>query len=471
MKREHGGMGDMATATVFSNGTGYTLAAIYGLKSGTVVARNVSATHHNMFCPGLSLDMSGRRVITGGSSPHETSIYDTTQDSWITGPEMKTGRGYHTQTTLSDGGIFTIGGSWSGGAGKKDAEVLDSRGGSWGPLSTSSVEPMLTNDSLGLFAADNHAWLFAWKGGSVFQAGPSAYELVRIQAQGRQASAGTRGMDGDSMDGNAVMDDVIGGKILILRGALSYSDCPSTRAAHIITISKPFDAPTVEEIAPMGYARAYANSVVLPTGDVFITGGASYAKQWTDANATWMPELWSSKTGKFTRLAPMPIPRTYHSVAVLLPGATVLTGGGGLCWDTCRGHEKEINHMDVQVYTSPYLFKGLGDGVLAARPVVLGVSNTYYTPFSLVRYGSATHVMNTDQRRIRLDPTVSDINTRGDRPLLGRGRYWMGFGGKPTHYKVSIPDDAGIVIPGYWMLFAISLDGAPSNAETILIEL
>ena len=38
-------------------------------------------------------------------------------------------RGYHSMVTLSNGSVFTIGGSWSGGAGNKHGEIYEN--GSW----------------------------------------------------------------------------------------------------------------------------------------------------------------------------------------------------------------------------------------------------------------------------------------------------------------------------------------------------
>ena len=61
------------------------------------------------------------------------------------------------------------------------------------------------------------------------------------------------------------------------------------------------------------------------------------------------PEIWNPATGKWTTLAPMAIPRTYHSVALLLPDARVFVGGGGLCGDCTT------NHLDGEIFTPPYL--------------------------------------------------------------------------------------------------------------------
>ncbi|KAK4192388.1 hypothetical protein QBC35DRAFT_519936 [Podospora australis] len=418
-------------ANVFSSATTHTLSAIYNPSTHAVSEHNVSVTHHNMFCPGLSMDTSGRVVVTGGSTANHTSIYDDAQGRWVPGSGMTMGRGYHAQATLSDGRIFTIGGSWSGPLGGKHGELLDPIRSTWSPLPNTVVEPMLTHDDLGVFAADNHAWLFAWKNSSVFQAGPSTamnWYGTDSLGNGSHVSAGPRGQDGDSMNGNAVLYDAVAGKILTVGGAPSYTDSPSSNAAHVITLSQtPFEKVNVQKIDSMRFPRAYANSVVLPTGDVLVTGGATWARQWADANATLVPELWSHTTQRFSTLAEMPVPRTYHSVAVLLPDATVLTGGGGLCWEKCIGPEEEINHKDLQRYTPPYLF----------APDVQWPRGRRYT---------ATHAINTDQRRLALKP----------HPL------------ESHRYSLIIPEDSGVVIPGYWMLFAIK-GGVPSIAQTVLI--
>ena len=55
-----------------------------------------------------------------------------------------------------------------------------------------------------------------------------------------------------------------------------------------------------------------------------------------DANPVLVAELWSPVTLTFSPMAPIAVPRNYHSVAVLLPDGTVFSGGGGLCGNGCR---------------------------------------------------------------------------------------------------------------------------------------
>ena len=83
---------------------------------------------------------------------------------------------------------------------------------------------MLADISIGhIYRGDNHGWLFGWKEGSVFQAGPAvAMNWYGTSGTGSQSPAGNRASDADSMCGNAVMYDAVAGKILTLGGAPRY---------------------------------------------------------------------------------------------------------------------------------------------------------------------------------------------------------------------------------------------------------
>lgn len=442
-------------ANDFTNGPGgKTVTATYDPATGTVSQRIVTNTQHDMFCPGLALDANGRPVVTGGNNAPKTSIYDPSADAWISGANMQISRGYQAMATLSDGRIFTIGGSWSGGLGNKNGEIYNPSLNTWSLLSGCPVAPMLTNDARGIYRQDNHGWLFGWKNGYVFQAGPSkAMNWYGTTGSGSQKPAGLRASDSDAMNGNAVMYDAVNGKILAVGGAPNYATNQATGNAHVITIGTPGATASVTKIASMSYARSFANSIVLPDGTVFIVGGQSWAEPFTDDTAILYPELWNPSTQTFKVLAPMVNARTYHSVALLLPDATVFTGGGGLC-GACS-----VNHFDAQIYSPAYLFNS--DGSRATQPKITSISTTSVklggsltvasdstiTAFSMIRYGSATHTVDTDQRRVALQFTST-----------GSG------------YSMTVPSEAGIALPGYWMLFAINGAGVPSVAKTILVH-
>lgn len=441
----------------FGGANGITITATYDPTSGTVSQRTIVNTGHDMFCPGISANTAGRIVVTGGDDSSKTSLYDPTADAWASGPPLNIARGYQSTTTLSDGRIFIIGGSWSGPLGGKNGEVLDAASTSWKSLPGCDVTPMLTADAQGVFRADNHGWIFGWKQGWVFQAGPSRamnwYNPNGNGGSGSVIAAGMRGTDSDAMNGNAVMYDAVNGLILTTGGAPDYQYSQATTNANVIRINNSGTAPTVTPTGPMNFARSFANAVVLPNGKVLVTGGQSYAVPFSDDTAVYHAELWDPATNKFTILPAISIPRTYHSLALLLSDATVFHGGGGLCGDCAT------NHFDGQIYSPAYLFNN--DGTTATQPVIksatpksvkAGASISVTTDvqisgFSLMRFGSSTHTVDTDQRRIPLIPT-----------------------GTFPNYVLQVPSDTGVALPGYWMLFALNEKGVPSVATLVNIS-
>ncbi|KAL3961257.1 hypothetical protein ACCO45_002780 [Purpureocillium lilacinum] len=330
-----------------------------GPGDGEVTERNVTNIGHDMFCPGVSLDASGRVVVTGGSNAQKTSF---------TTPRRRP------SATCSDGRVFTIGGSWSGGQFEKNGEVWDPKTNSWRALPGAAVKPMLTKDRGGIYRADNHAWLFGWRNGSVFQAGPStAMNWYYTAGDGRVRSAGQRraprGADPDAMCGNAVMFDATAGKILTVGGAPHYEDADATTNAHVLTLGDAGAAPKVVFAGNgMAHPRIFANAVVLPDGTVFVTGGQQHAELFKDTTPQLTPELYDPALGAFVEQAPNSVVRVYHSMALLLPDATVLSGGGGLCGGAC-----DTNHFDAQVFSPRYLFDG--EGQPAARPKIRAVAS------------------------------------------------------------------------------------------------
>lgn len=433
---------------------GKTVTGTFDPSTNTVSERTVSNTRHDMFCPGLSTDALGQLVVTGGNDSPRTSSYDASSDGWVSLADMTIGRGYQSQTTLSDGRTFTIGGSWSGGVGGKVGEVYDPVANKWTKLPGCNVTAMLTGDKEGEKKSDNHAWLFGWKQGSVFQAGPSKQmNWYSPLGTGSQKTAGLRAGDDHSMNGNAVMYNAEAGRILTTGGSIDYAGSPSTSNAHLITINTPNSVPSVSALKNMNYPRMYHTSVILPDGTVFINGGQTRGASFTDWSSNLTPELYTPATASFTPLATNVIPRNYHSTALLLLDGTVFTGGGGLC-GACGG-----NHFDAQIYTPQYLLNG------NPRPVIKSVSKTVVpvggtfdvttdttvAKWSLIRYGTSTHTINTDQRRIPIRPNkvVAESQT----------------------YSFRLLNDAGILLPGYYMLFALSSQGVPSVAKTIRISI
>lgn len=436
------------SATAFGGSRGYTQTSILDLTTGAVKQTQVVNTGHDMFCPGTSLLADGKIMISGGSSSSKTTLYNPATNAWTSGPDMKIPRGYQSNVTISTGEVFTLGGSWSGGIGNKHGEIWSAAGG-WRTLPDVLSDNILTDDPRGRFVSDNHAWLFAAPGGRVFHAGPSRQmNWITTTGRGSITSAGLRSDSPDAMNGDAVMYDV--GKILTVGGATAYNNAPGTARAYTIDIN---NGVKVTRAADLAFARSFANGVALPDGQVFVVGGQATASSFNDTSARMAPEIWNPATGKWTTLASMTIPRTYHSVALLLPDGKVFVGGGGLC-GSCS-----TNHLDGEIFTPPYLLNADGSArtrpTIATAPATAAAGSTIkvttgapVAKFSLMRMSTVTHSVNTDQRRIPVTASSVSGNTA----------------------SLKLPADRGVLVPGSYLLFAIDGNGVPSVATTIRIS-
>jgi galactose oxidase len=218
----------------------------------------------------------------------------------------------------------------------------------------------------------------------------------------------------------------------------------------------------------MAYPRGFANAVVLPDGTVLVTGGQRRSLVFTDTDGILYAELFNPATKTWKTLAAEAVPRNYHSVSILLADGRVFSGGGGLCYIARVGSSsancnKLVDHADGQVFSPPYLFNA--DGSAATRPTISSLSATSVKvgdrltittgasatglKFVLVRIGSVTHSVNSDQRRIPLTSVT----------------------GSGASYTATLPNDSGILIPGAYYLFVISAQGVPSVARTVQVTL
>ena len=449
------------TTSFGSNGGAATYTTVFDPASGTATPTVKTNPGQEMFCEGLSMLADGGILVSGGSDAGKTSRFDPQKGTWSAAGTLNIPRAYNASTTMSDGSVFTVGGSWNGGYGGKFGEVWSPTTQAWRTLSAvpsdmpttaNAANPPLNGpDAAGVYRADNHMWLFGAADGWVFHAGPSAaMHWIDTRGAGAIVQAGLRGDDPYAMTASAVMYDT--GKILKLGGAPNHDSGNAFNTAYVIDINAgPPKAPTVRKVAPMAYGRTFVNSVALPNGEVVVIGGQTQPKGFSDDFSVLTAELWSPVTERFVTLPPMQKARNYHSIALLLPDGRVLAGGGGLC--ACAG-----DHPDAEILTPPYLLAP--DGSPAVRPTLETApaaatwgarvdvkTDRAVRQFALVRMASATHSVNTDQRRIP-----------------------VAFTGDAGRYTLAIPTDRGALLPGNYMLFALDAQGVPSVARTVNIR-
>jgi galactose oxidase len=411
----------------------------------------ISEAGNGRFCPGTAMLANGEVMVNGGVASEVTNIFNAQSETWRRAGNMNIPRGYNASVTLENGNVFTVGGSWigeiGGSIGGKNAELWNASTDTWTNLTGASAEPLYGYETPTF--SDNHGWLFPI-GNRVLYAGPGN-NMIWYDADGTGAysSAGTRADDTYAMNGSAVMYDR--NKILTFAGASSYTGGGKTSArSYQIDIGAGANVnPTVKRSGDMNFARAYQSAVLLPNGQVMASGGSAVATAFNDQDATLTPEVWNPSTEQWRTLAKAKVPRTYHSVAILMPDARVIAAGGGSCGGC------SVNHQDAEIFSPPYLYTS--GGALASRPSITSAPDaiSYGASFSvqvsggasrfnLVRMSSITHAVNNDQRLI---------------PLT--------FARSGSRYSVIAPENSTVATPGYYMLFALNPSGVPSIAKII----
>jgi len=253
-----------------------------------------------------------------------------------------------------------------------------------------------------------------------------------------------------------------------------HSDTPATPTAEILDFSTPNPEWRFTKQS-MHYGRVMPDSVLLPNSRVLVVGGGLKGQSGgllahftsTDLNGNpdkgatdpvMNPEMFDPETETWEELCPRTVQRLYHTTAVLLPDARVLVAG----------HDGALNmppydasRYELEVFSPPYLFGS--DGKPANRPVIFSAPETAkigerfdirtraaadISSAVLIRQGSTTHQINSDQRLVGL----AIVRSGGD--LL----------------QVQMPPTGGYAPPGYYMLFIVDLSGVPSIAHWIRVS-
>src|SRR5438876_3491500 len=224
---------------------------------------------------------------------------------------------------------------------------------------------------------------------------------------------------------------------------------PSTQSTEVIDLGA--STPAWKYGPIMSQPRIEMNAVILPTGQVLAMGGSYNDEDPTTASLN--ADLFDANAASVGSAGVNVYARLYHSVALLLPDATVWLAGG----NPQRGSYEQ--HMEI--YQPAYLFTTdlNGNVVAATRPSFSGAPSgiTYGNSFTvqtanptniasvvLVRNGSVTHAFDMDQRLVELS------FTRGSGALTA-----------------TAPPSGNIAPPGYYMLFLLNSSGVPSVASFV----
>ena len=385
---------------------------------------------YDVFCTAHLFLPDGRLFVAGGhiklsTGLNEASIYDSVSDTWASQPKMNLARWYPTAQMLPNGDVVVVSGDVDTTIGANPLpQVWESATNTWRNLTSAQLK------------LPNYPSMFLAPNGKLFNAGPSiATRYLDTTGTGAWSFVANHFYTVQSRSyGATVMYQP--GKILTAGGG-----DPPTNVAETIDLN--VISPSWSATAPMKYARRHSNATVLPDGKVLVTGGTN-GGGFNNKNllkAILAAELWDSATGQWTIMESQTVPRIYHSTAILLPDARIMTTGGN-------------GYTQTEFFSPPYLFAG-SRPTISSSPAAIGKDQSFFvgTPdavnidtVSWIRLGSITHSANMNQgvyRTTAISQAAGGVTTTA--PNL-----------------TTVP-------PGHYMLFLLS-NGVPSVAKIIRLD-
>jgi hypothetical protein len=400
----------------------------------------------DMFCNGMVLLPDGRALIDGGTiqySPFygqpQVAVFDPATNTFTNAQSMAHGRWYPTVLTLGDGRVMAFSGLNETGSTNTAVEFYTASSG-WSQQYPASWTPSL------------YPRLHLLPNGTVFYSGAqTTSKLFDPSTTTWNTNVATTIYGNARTYGTSVLLPLTPAnnydpQVIIMGG---YS--PATATTEIIDMGA--STPAWQSGPDMSQPRIEMNAVILPDGRVLALGGSVYDEETKTAslNADLLgPD--PNNTGKyiFSSAGANAYPRLYHSVALLLPDATVWLAGG---------NPSLAYVQQMEIYQPPYLFNA--SGALAQRPSItsapssISYGNTFpvQTPDAasiahvvLVRNGTVTHSFGMDQREVEMSFTA------------GSGAL-----------TVTPPPNGNIAPPGYYMLFILNNSGVPSVATFVQV--
>ena len=427
-----------------------------GQTEGSIAVQNLS---YDVFCSGTATLPDGRALIVGGTSQYgftgdnRASIFDPASASIVQSQNMVDGRWYASAITLGDGRIMTMSGLTQTGGTSTTIEIYDlqNAGAGWhSPTSVPFSPPLYPRLALlpngkvfftgqGSGGDNAHSWIFDPTSGSWTASAPiTAYRTY----------------------GSAVILPLLPPnytpRVMNFGGG-----SPATSSTEMIDLSAA--SPSWTPGPNMSTGRIEMNAVILPDGKVIAEGGSVNNESPDTPGKT--ADLYDPVTNIFRSGGTAAYSRLYHSTALLLPDATVVSMGSN---PGPRGSYEAA----VEIYTPPYLFDANDRLITTNRPSISAVSpgsrvvgynallSLTYTSTSaikaavLVRPGSDTHAFDMEQRLIGLcGPTPQPVCS--------------GPSGVNNTLNLTTPPNGNIAPPGYYMVFLLDSAGVPSKAAFI----
>jgi fibronectin type 3 domain-containing protein len=434
-----------------------------GTSESSIAVQNVE---YDLFCSGTAVLPDGRALVIGGTSEYSdtdsgftgdnrASFFDPATGEFVQSQRMAaTGRWYATATALGDGRIMAFSGYNAVGGTSRKIELYDLRnaGAGWSTSTDFPVTPPL------------YPRQFLLPNGNVFYTGqgsgnytPNGYIFNPASGTWTISAPVTRNRTYGSSVILPLLPPSYAPRVMNFGGGTSGA----TNTTETIDLSAA--SPSWTPGPNMSTARVQMNAVLLPNGKVLLEGGSSTNESPNQAGKK--ADLYDPATNSMSSGGTAAYSRLYHSVALLLPDATVASLGSN---PPPRGRYEPA----IEIYTPPYLFDANDRPITTGRPSITGISPAseaigYGAPFSvgytstspirsavLVRPGSPTHASDMEQRLVGLCGPAPQPACTGATGTL----------------DLTSPPNGNIAPPGYYMLFLLDSAGVPSKAQFIQLS-
>ena len=214
---------------------------------------------------------------------------------------------------------------------------------------------------------------------------------------------------------------------------------------------KPLTDPTfrMTNARAVSGVRIYPLATLLPTGEVFVSGGTRTAQ---DATGVLEGELYRPGARSWTALPAASRVRNYHSTALLMPnGAVWHSGSNRDCEPGPEGRDRTVEVFEPWYFCEPRpVISGATSRVCAGDELTVETPNGRdITQVVLLRCGSFTHAWNPDQRLVEVPFERSRTNSR----IL----------------RARLPANAAVLVPGWYLLFVLDGAGVPSEGRMVQV--
>ncbi|WP_416402949.1 galactose oxidase-like domain-containing protein [Arthrobacter sp. LFS091] len=393
----------------------------------------------DLFCAGQAVLPDGRILVVGGTATsgglgiRDVTAFDPTTETWQSLAPMNHPRWYPTATTLADGRVLV-----TSGANTNSTDIV----------TIPEVYSPTTNSWTDLPGANRnipyYPFIYQLPDGRILQAGASeqATSSLALNISTQQWTT----VDARVLDAASIANYAPGKFIKAGSAADGGFTGQSSNTAYTLDMNA--QSPAWQATASMAFPRSFVNLTNLPDGTVLATGGGT-DKSGQDISKAVMPaEIWQPTAGTWSTVAPMSVPRLYHSVAVLLPDGRVFVSGSG-------GDTGVADQKSYQIYSPPYLFKG-------PRPSISSVPGS-------AQYSSTAFIGTPDGARIQ---SVSLIKTGSVTHAFDQNAVAMnlGFSQAAGGLNVQMPANGNYAPPGYYLLSIVDGNGVPSTAGMIRLS-